>query len=64
METEPRLLRVPHVAQQLAMSRSAIYQLMDSGRLAYVKIGRSRRIPVEAVDALVRSGTVGTVRNG
>lgn len=36
-------------AQYLGVSRSSIYRLMDQGLLAYVKLGRSRRIPRRAV---------------
>jgi excisionase family DNA binding protein len=33
----------------LRLSRSAVYQLMESGQLAYAKFGKSRRIPLEAL---------------
>lgn len=59
LPTESRLCRVSEVATHLGLSRSGVYQLMDAGRLAYVKLGRSRRIPLAAVEALVKSATVG-----
>jgi len=31
------------------------YQLMDAGQLAYVKVGRCRRIPQSSLDALIDS---------
>jgi excisionase family DNA binding protein len=37
--------RVEEAGRFLGISRSRVYELMDSGELAYVKIGRSRRIP-------------------
>ncbi len=43
------LLSVLSAARFLAMSRSSLYQLMERGELAYVKIGRARRIPRRAV---------------
>jgi excisionase family DNA binding protein len=43
----------------LSMSRSKLYALMDQGELRYVKIGKSRRIPWEAIEELVQKNTVG-----
>jgi excisionase family DNA binding protein len=43
------LMRVAEAAQFLSVGRSTVYELMNAGRLAYVKIGRSRRIPRRAV---------------
>jgi excisionase family DNA binding protein len=52
-----RVVRVTEVAHQLSMSRSAIYGLMEKGLLPFVKIGKSRRVPLDAVEKLVREGT-------
>lgn len=41
--------RIEEAAEFLGLSRSYIYKLMDRGELAYVKVGRSRRIPHQAV---------------
>lgn len=35
-----------------------VYKLMERGSLAYVKIGRTRRIPVQEVERLVRESLV------
>ena len=43
------LLTVQEAAGFLRVSRSTIYLLMDRGELAFVKLGRSRRIPRLAV---------------
>ncbi len=53
-----RLCRVSEAARHLALSRSKLYELMDFGVLSYVKIGRTRRIPAEAILALVESSRV------
>lgn len=53
------LLTVQEAALMLTLSRSMVYNLMDRGRLAYVKIGRTRRIPVQEVERLVRESLVG-----
>lgn len=54
-----RLVRVSETAEQLSLSRSKIYQMMDTGELAYVKFGKARRIPVEEIDRLVLRNTIG-----
>jgi len=54
-----QLATVPVVAAQLAVSRSKVYQMMDRGELPYVKLGKNRRIPVDAVKSLVAANTVG-----
>ena len=56
---EPMLCTVPEVARCLTVSRSAIYNLMDSGRLRYVKLGRSRRIKWADVLNLIDENTLG-----
>ena len=43
------LLKVPEVAEMIGLGRSKAYQLMGSGELASVRVGRARRIPTEAV---------------
>ena len=42
--TDQQLYRVTEAMAILAMSRSVIYEEMRSGRLGWVKRGRSRRI--------------------
>lgn len=43
------LLTVAEAASYLALSRSSVYALMDAGELAFVKLGKSRRIPKRSV---------------
>ncbi|MFV0444102.1 MAG: helix-turn-helix domain-containing protein [Planctomycetaceae bacterium] len=52
------LLTVQEAALMLTLSRSMVYNLMERGSLAYVKIGRTRRIPVQEVERLVRESLV------
>ncbi|MFB7532584.1 helix-turn-helix domain-containing protein [Streptomyces sp. NPDC056178] len=43
------LLTVPEVMARLKLGRSTIYDLIRSRRLTSITIGRSRRIPADAV---------------
>jgi excisionase family DNA binding protein len=45
-----RLFRPVEAAEILSISRSKVYELIGSGALASVTIGRSRRVPEWAVD--------------
>ncbi|QRP48250.1 helix-turn-helix domain-containing protein [Amycolatopsis sp. FDAARGOS 1241] len=47
------LLTVGEAANWLAISRNAIYELLRSGQLESVTIGRNRRVPALAVDDFV-----------
>jgi excisionase family DNA binding protein len=49
-----RLLKVPEVAERMAVSRTTVYELMMSGSLRSVKIGKSRRVPETALDAWIQ----------
>ena len=43
------LLTVEAAAELLSLGRTTVYELVATGELASVKIGRSRRIPYEAL---------------
>ena len=47
------LHRVPEVAEQLGLHRNSVLNLIKSGQLESIKIGRARRIPDEALNAFV-----------
>lgn len=47
------LLTPAEAARALGISRTRVYELMASGQLASVKIGRSRRISVSALYAFI-----------
>ena len=40
-------------AETLGVGRHKVYELLRSGRLRSVKIGKSRRVPVDAVEAFI-----------
>lgn len=53
------LLSVREAARFLGISRSTLYELMESGRLQYVKLGRARRVPRRALVALAAGNLLG-----
>lgn len=53
------LLTVREAAAFLRLSKSTLYGLMEMQRLAYVKIGRARRIPRRALVDLAAHYLVG-----
>ena len=50
---ESQLYTARQVAQVLMLSRSKTYELLTTGELKSVKIGRSRRVPAEFLDEYV-----------
>jgi excisionase family DNA binding protein len=52
------LLTVPEAGRALAISRSKMYDLLNSGHLPSVHIGRSRRVRVSDIENFVDSGGV------
>jgi excisionase family DNA binding protein len=44
----PLLLTVHQASQLIGVSRTTLYKLMDTGQLAHVHIGASRRVPLQA----------------
>jgi excisionase family DNA binding protein len=52
--TDPQLLlNVEQAAEKLGIGRTAAYQLIQSGALRSVKIGRRRLVPATAPDEYV-----------
>ncbi|WP_243294391.1 excisionase family DNA-binding protein [Geothrix mesophila] len=43
-------------AQQLGIGRTFVYALIKQGRLASVKLGRRRLIPIAAIKSLIEEG--------
>ena len=46
---EPLLYTIPEAATALRISRTKLYELLDSGDVESVYIGRSRKIPAEGL---------------
>ena len=49
----PRLLTVEEAGRLLAVSRSTVYELITAGRLETVHIGRSVRVPLDAIASYI-----------
>jgi excisionase family DNA binding protein len=61
MQVENRergLATVKQAAGYLGLSVAKVYAMMTEGELAFVKLGKSRRITWEALEQLVRRCTV------
>ncbi|MGY4919930.1 helix-turn-helix domain-containing protein [Streptomyces sp. 900116325] len=56
-EAEPvlDLLTVPQVMARLQLGRSAVYDLLRSGQLASITLGRTRRIPTQALTDFIHA---------
>jgi excisionase family DNA binding protein len=54
---EKLLLTPEEAAKVLSIGRSKIYELMSCGQLASVRIGGSRRIPVDALNQFIEGLT-------
>ncbi len=52
-DTAPLLLTVPEAARMLGVGRTLTYELIGSGQLEVVHIGRATRVPIDAVHAFV-----------
>ena len=53
------MMTVEQGRQFLQVSRSTLYELMDSGQLKYVRFGRNRRIPRRALIEFAANQLVG-----
>ena len=53
MDDEKLLLTVDQAADRLGVARSHLYRWLMTGELPSLKLGRSRRIPVAALERFV-----------
>lgn len=44
-EPEPLLLTIPQIAKALQISRGTAYNLVSTGQLPSIRIGRAKRVP-------------------
>ena len=48
-----QLLTIDQAKQRLAIGKSKLWQLIQRGEIRSIKIGRARRIPIEAIDEFI-----------
>jgi excisionase family DNA binding protein len=53
-----RYLTVAEVAETMRVSKMTVYRLTRSGELPAVRVGRSYRVPQEALDAFLASAVL------
>ena len=58
--SEVRFLTVSEVAELMRVSKMTVYRLVHSGDLNAVRVGRSFRVPEQAVNQYLRDAFVGT----
>lgn len=58
--SEVRFLTVAEVASIMRVSKMTVYRLVHSGEMPAVRVGRSFRVPEDAVDAYLRGSFVDT----
>lgn len=51
-----RALSIDEFCERYGIGRSCVYQLINSGKLRSVKIGKRRLIPVDAAELLLQEG--------
>jgi len=53
VDSNKKLLNVNEAASALGLGRSLVYTLVATGEITSIKIGRSRRIPISAIDEFI-----------
>ncbi|GAT85316.1 excisionase [Streptomyces sp. F-3] len=55
LPTTHEALTVPEVMKALRLSRFKVYDLIRSNQLQSIKIGRSRRVPADALHTFIQN---------
>jgi excisionase family DNA binding protein len=53
LETKPILVTVDELAEALSIGRTAAWELVRKRKIKSVKIGRTRRVPVSAIQEYI-----------
>ncbi len=59
-ETSQRFLTVMEVANLMRVSKMTVYRLLHSGELPGLRVGRSFRVPADALETYLRSAATET----
>lgn len=54
----PRLFSIVAAAKQLGISRGTMFRLFGTGELGYVRVGRRRLVPADAIERFIAANTV------
>ena len=54
METRPILITVDEAAAMLSIGRTVAWELVRTHKIKSVKIGRTRRVPLSAIEDYIR----------
>jgi len=54
MESKPILVSVAEAAEMLSIGRTAAWELVRKRKIKSVKIGRTRRLPIAAIEEYVQ----------
>lgn len=61
-KTKTKLLRIPQVAERLAVKESTVRKMVFERRLPIVKIGRVVAIPEDCIEKMIRDGYQAALR--
>ena len=61
---EPLAVRIPDAVRMTGLGRSKLYELIASGDLETIKIGRCTLVTVDALKALLAKARAGTYKGG
>lgn len=61
---EPLAVRIPDAVRTTGIGRSKLYELIASGDLETIKIGRCTLVTVDALKALLTKARAGTYKGG
>lgn len=50
---EAQLLRIPEAAEQLNISRTTMYRLINDGTIKTVRVGQRQRVPAAEINRLI-----------
>jgi len=53
-----RLYSIVAASKALGVSRNTVFDLLSSGKLAYVRIGRRRLVPADAIETFIANNVV------
>lgn len=60
----PRFLTVAEVAEMARVSKMTVYRMVHSGELPAIRVGKSFRVPLEAVEELLNESIEADYRSG